>query len=97
MKFLRARLASITVARNSKRLAPPRQAFHGLKVRTDGAGDMRGRDTKIQASPNRCRLYATLSRTSEHLYCFRALGSISSGPANQIRLPALETVRCLDP
>ena len=45
---------------------------------------MRGRDTKIQASPDRYRFYATFNRTSEHLYCFRVLGSIRSGLGNQI-------------
>jgi hypothetical protein len=57
---------------------------------------MRGRDTKIQASPDRCRLYATLNRTSEHLYCFRVWEA--SGVVWETRsgyLP-LETVKCRD-
>ena len=36
-----------------------------------------------------CVSRRTLSRTSEHLYCFRVLGSIRSGLGNQIRLPAV--------
>jgi hypothetical protein len=59
-KFLE-RASLLSVARSSKRLASPRQAFHSRKVRTGGAGEMRGRDTKIQASPDRCRFYATLT------------------------------------
>ena len=78
MKFLRARLA-----------AKRRPKLEEIGSSSPGAGEMRGRETKIQASPDRCRLYATLNRTSEHLYCFRVLGSIRSGPGNQIRLPAV--------